>query len=95
MAYNRHAALFVSTLALSPIAGAASMTTTQTILHLLENKGLSAVQARSAALVASHHYHSATLRPVLAGIKGMPRQPAHYYSHGTLKGSAGATSPVS
>lgn len=89
MAHRRRAALLVSSLALSPIAGAASMTITQTLLHTLESKGLSAVQARSAALVASHHYHSQALQPVLASIKGIPRLPAHYYSHGTLKGQAG------
>lgn len=95
MVYNRHAALFVSTIALSPIAGAASMTTTQTLVHLLESKGLSAVQARSATLAASHHYRSATLRPLLAGIQTMPCLPAHYYSHGTLKGSVAGGSPAS
>lgn len=72
--------------ALSPIAGAASMTPTQAFLHLPERKGLPAVQARLVALVASHHDHGPALRPLLTGIHGMRRFPAHYYSHGTSKG---------
>lgn len=67
------------------LASAGSVPLTTTLQHLLQGQGLSATQARSTAQTAAHHYQGTALQSVLGSVKGIPRLPAQYYSHGALK----------
>lgn len=85
MTVKSQAAAAILALTLPGASWATGIPITQSLLHTLETKGLTALQAGAATKTASQHYNVSALQSVLSSLQSSPNMPARYYKKGTLK----------
>lgn len=85
MAAKQQTTAAIFALALPLASWATGIPVTQTLLHVLETKGLSTIQAGAATKTAGQNYSPSALQSVSASLKSSPNMPNRYYKKGTLR----------